>query len=257
MDIPVARPNAYWWTNMGVFALLSAGLALTVGVIVPLAWYAWVPVVFVSVVISHLLVERIVSRYTNRGVGAILCRRDATKVAKRLSKVLTEYQSKPKRFREQLVAEVEGCDDANRVYAYLVRWADRTDWPAWAAQSLPSCYIPLSATRTGRTKAFAWHYLFELLEAMKAATKVRTLCEGKYVEADLTAEGADFVRRIAAPAFDSCASVGSSDRARVATALHAVREIELRLEQENPEQVELVEETHKAWLRREGVSLAS
>ena len=91
MEAPASRINVYWWTNMSVLALLTALLALSVRLIVPLPWYGWVPVLLVAVVISHLLVERLLSRYTNRGLGGILCRRDAARIVERSSVALAPF----------------------------------------------------------------------------------------------------------------------------------------------------------------------
>ena len=254
MEAPGSRISVYWWVNMSVFALVAVLLALSVHLIVALPWYGWLSVLVVSALISHLLVERLLSRYTNRAIGRVLLRRDAKRIAKGLSKLLPDFESNRSLLRERLVAEVNACEDPNRVCAYLLRWADRSGWPPWAVQSVPSCYIPLRARKAGHIKAYAGHYLFECLEAMRAATRLRSLCGGKFIEANLTAEGADFAQRVAAPAFDSCASAGYSDRAQLGIALYAIEVIELCLQREKAEQLEPVTETHKAWLRREQFS---
>lgn len=247
---------------MGVFALLAVLLALSARLIAPLPWYGWLPVVLASALISHLLVERFVSRYTNRGVGAVLCRRDALRIVVALEKLTRSDMAKEsERLRNVIGEQVGACDDPLRIYVNLARCVDRRRWPpSWAKQGMPPLFVPLGKTIAGREVALVWKHIHLCMPRSSDAEALAI--HGPFVKVSMSSDAAKFVEFVA-PVFERLRRQISSPTSgempaqdsglRVAIVGHALDEIEFLLKEKSPGTAAIIAESHKRFLQEEGI----
>jgi hypothetical protein len=136
----------------------------------------------------------------------------------------------------------------------LVRIADRSEWPSWAIQSLPSLYVTLGRSPDDEEQALVWHRIYDCFPEVGTILIKNRLCEGQFLEIVIPKSIAPIALEIA-QVFEEHRNAlpYTSERSFMGAVNNAMLQVETMLEGSYPDSSKEIREKRGKMLKKEQV----
>lgn len=139
---------------------------------------------------------------------------------------LEREPTRGEKFRILIARAKQSCPSRPTWDKDLLKQADRHQWPGWAVDRL-DLYLPVAVLPAGGERALLWHQIAECMRATYKHRELKTFCNDRVVEVEMSKEASTFVRQIA-PIFEEerINNPFTSDRATIGIITNALLESE-------------------------------